>query len=415
MYQDIIFKTQKLKNDNLDKIIEKYSCNLKNDKKNENPKKENHKKYQSIEQYEFITNNNNNKNKKILHKRLFCTQDNKSKINTFNKNLLIQKINKNDNLNNNKYNSLSNILKNKKMISSPVLDFNLNNNLDIITNIINTEYENENDIKTKNKNAIENNENINNNNVDDNILLNDEIEKIKNEIKLMENNNNILLNKLEEEKNKYISLSSFNNDENENMPNDIELNNILNEICNNFSVNSYDEIIPKLKEMIEYININIYEKNDKNKNRNDLILKLKELYISSNKINDNKDQITIKVLWRWIKNIINNYKSLLMEKEKKEEILKNLEKENIYKECCDELMDKYKVNNLEELNIFIEELIKRNNINRKRVEQLKKMLVNDNNNNNINNIRNNNENNFNKLLNKNFTQSNEDIKFNKNF
>ena len=346
---------------------------------------------------------------------MFCTQDNKSKINTFNKNLLIQKINKNDNLNNNKYNSLSNILKNKKMISSPVLDFNLNNNLDIITNIINTEYENENDIKTKNKNTIENNENINNNNVDDNILLNDEIEKIKNEIKLMENNNNILLNKLEEEKNKYISLSSFNNDENENMPNDIELNNILNEICNNFSVNSYDEIIPKLKEMIEYININIYEKNDKNKNRNDLILKLKELYISSNKINDNKDQITIKALWRWIKNLINNYKSLLMEKEKKEEILKNLEKENIYKECCDELMDKYKVNNLEELNIFIEELIKRNNINRKRVEQLKKMLVNDNNNNNINNIRNNNENNFNKLLIKNFTQSNEDIKFNKNF
>ena len=345
---------------------------------------------------------------------MFCTQDNKSKINTFNKNLLIQKINKNDNLNNNKYNSLSNILKNKKMISSPVLDFNLNNNLDIITNVINTEYENENDIKIKNKNTIENIENINNNNVDDNILLNDEIEKIKNEIKLMENNKNILLNKLEEEKNKYISLSSFNNDENENMPNDIELNNILNEICNNFSVNSYDEIIPKLKEMIEYININIYEKNDKNKNRNDLILKLKELYISSNKINDNKDQITIKALWRWIKNLINNYKSLLMEKEKKEEILKNLEKENIYKYCCDELMDKYKVNNLEELNIFIEELIKRNNINRKRVEQLKKMLVNDNNN-NINNIRNNNENNFNKLLIKNFTQSNEDIKFNKNF
>ena len=291
------------------------------------------------------------------------------------------------------------------MISSPVLDFNLNNNLDIITNIINTEYENENDIKTKNKNI----ENINNNNDDDNILLNKEIEKIKNEIKLMENNNNILLNKLEEESNKYISYTSLGNEENENISNDIELNNILNDICNYFSVNTFDEIVPKLNEMIEYINTNIYEKNENNKNRNEIILKLKELYISSNKINENKDKITIKVLWRWIKNLINNYKSLLMEKEKKEEIYKNLEKENIYKECCDELMDKYKVNNLEELNTFIEELIKRNNINRKRVEQLKKMLENDNN----NNIRNNSENNF-KLI-KNFTQSNEDIKFNKNY
>ena len=65
------------------------------------------------------------------------------------------------------------------------------------------------------------------------------------------------------------------------------------------------------------------------------------------------------------------------------EIFKNLsDRDNYFKECCLELMNKYKAKNLDELNIFIEELIKRNNINKKRVEQLKKILVDDNNRNN---------------------------------
>ena len=427
MFHKQEFNTQKI-NENLNEIIKKYGTNIDNDNNNENSKK-----YQSIQQYAYINDDKKIKNSKnLLDKKIFYTQDNKIKNNnTLDKNLLINSNNINNvndstfyNLYNNKYKSLSNILKNKKMISSPVLDlytknfemFNYfyNNNNDIENN-------NENDIKTKNKNtidSIENNINENNirniNNTERENELNLEIEKLKNEIFSIQKSNNILLNKLNEEKMKYATLSSFES-EDENIPNEKELNNLLADISNNLGVETFDEIVPKLKEMIDYLNINIYEKNEDNNKRNEFILKIQELYLSSNKTNEKKEHISIKILWRWIKSLINNYKSLIVEKTKKEEILKNLEKnENFYKECCDELMVKYKKNNLEELNKFIEELIKRNNINKKRVEQLKKILVNDikNNNNIINNM--NNENNF--KITMNYTQqNNEDITFNKNY
>ena len=301
------------------------------------------------------------------------------------------------------------------MISSPVLDLGFKN-LDVYNNICNKD--NDNDIKAKNKNSIDGIENNNNNTEDDDInkndreyLLSTEIEQLKKEITSIQKNNNILLAKFKEEKNRHISLSSFEN-ENENIPNDIELNNILTDISNNLATKSFDDIVPKLKEMIEYLNINTQEKNEVNKKRNELIFKLKKLYVSSNKINEKIEQIPIKSIWRWIKNLINNYKSLLMEKAKKEEIFKNLEKnENFYKTSCDELMIKYKKNNLEELNKFIEELIKRNNLNKKRVEQLKKILVNDNKNNNNNITNNYNENNYKIIMNYN-QQNNQDITFN---
>ena len=428
MFHKQEFNTQKI-NENLNEIIKKYGTNIDNDNNNENSKK-----YQSIQQYAYINDDKKIKNSKnLLDKKIFYTQDNKIKNNnTLDKNLLINSNNINNvndstfyNLYNNKYKSLSNILKNKKMISSPVLDlytknfemFNYfyNNNNDIENN-------NENDIKTKNKNtidSIENNTNENNirniNNTEREYELNLEIEKLKNEIFSIQKSNNILLNKLNEEKMKYATLSSFES-EDENIPNEKELNNLLADISNNLGVETFDEIVPKLKEMIDYLNINIYEKNEDNNKRNEFILKIQELYLSSNKTNEKKEHISIKILWRWIKSLINNYKSLMVEKTKKEEILKNLEKnENFYKECCDELMVKYKKNNLEELNKFIEELIKRNNINKKRVEQLKKILVNDiknNNNNIINNM--NNENNFKITMNC-TQQNNEDITFNKNY
>ena len=428
MFHKQEFNTQKI-NENLNEIIKKYGTSIDNNNNNENSKK-----YQSIQQYAYINDDKKIKNSKnLLDKKIFYTQDNKIKNNnTLDKNLLINSNNINNvndstfyNLYNNKYKSLSNILKNKKMISSPVLDlytknfemFNYfyNNNNDIENN-------NENDIKTKNKNtidSIENNTNENNirniNNTERENELNLEIEKLKNEIFLIQKSNNILLNKLNEEKIKYATLSSFES-EDENIPNEKELNNLLADISNNLGVETFDEIVPKLKEMIDYLNINIYEKNEDNNKRNEFILKIQELYLSSNKTNEKKEHISIKILWRWIKSLINNYKSLMVEKTKKEEILKNLEKnENFYKECCDELMVKYKKNNLEELNKFIEELIKRNNINKKRVEQLKKILVNDiknNNNNIINNM--NNENNFKITMNC-TQQNNEDITFNKNY
>ena len=196
------------------------------------------------------------------------------------------------------------------------------------------------------------------------------------------------------------------------MPNDIEIKNILTDISNCLQVDSFDEIESKLNEMIEYLNTNIYEKNEENIKKNELISKLQELYLSMNEKNNKNEEISIKVLWRWIKYLINNYKSLLSEKDKNLEILNNLkEKDNFYKDFCLELMNKYKAKNLEELNKFIEELIKKNKINKKRVEQLKKILISDNN----NKKNDNNNNNLNLNLLKGFkNRNNEDITFKNN-
>lgn len=383
--------------------------------------KEKPKKYESIQQYEYINHaniinkkKNTGKKQKIL--KNYFTHDVRKNKNHNNNNRIFNKhslnINNNDIYINNKYNSLSNILKNKKMISTPVLDSNLKDNFNF-EHIRYSDYrinktpdiaDNETDINGKKKNKTNNIETIDKNE----FMLDYEIESIKKEILEVEANNNILLNRLKEEKNKNMSLTSLNIQDIDDIPNDNELNSILTDIADYLQVNSFEEIIPKLNEMIEYLNINIYEKNERNKKRNELISKLQELYISLNNSDEKKDDVSIKVLWRWIKSLMNSYKSLLNEKEKKMEIFKNLsERDNYYKECCLELMSKYKTNNLEELNKFIEELIKRNNINKKRVEQLKKILVDDRNNNTkINMIMNNN---------KKEKEKKNDINFNKNY
>jgi hypothetical protein len=372
----------------INELLEGYSSDLHNDSHNEKPKK-----FESIQQYDYINhaniiNRKKNTGKKHRILKSYFTHDEKKNKSNHNNRLFNQhslNIKGYDIYNNNKYNSLSNILKNKKMISTPVLNsnlkkgFKLNNHIRYSDFRLNDTEHNENDINGKNKSRTNDIENFDKNEY----MLSYEIEKIKKQIVEEQENNIILLNKLEEEKNKNASLTSLNNQDNEDIPNDKELNYILTDIANYLQVNNLEEIIPKLQEMIEYLNVNIYQKSERNKKRNELISKLQELYISLNNSKETKEQVSIKVIWRWIKYLMNTYKSLLNEKEKKMEIFKNLsDRDNYFKECCLELMNKYKAKNLEELNIFIEELIKRNNINKKRVEQLKKILVDDNNRNN---------------------------------
>lgn len=359
-------------NDGKSKIIKKYQSLEDQDYINyqDNKKKIKNKISTYLEKEDFFQNNsigNSIKEKK---------RNNKNKKRVFYNNLLNGNHNHNHNYNHNeddnynKYNSFSNMLKVKKMISSPVLDSNVKKN--IKEKHFNPDSTNINiiDINNDSKSYV----NINSK---EDEMLNYEIEQLKKEIVAMQANNNILLNKLKEEKNRNSSLIAYN--KNENFPSDEELQNILTDMANYLQVTSFDDIVPKLKEMIQYLNENIYEKNDKNNLRNEFISKLKELYLSLNGKKDKNETISIKVLWRWIKHLINTYKSLLIEKEKKDEILKNMEKkENYYKECCEELMNKYNMKNLEQLNKFIEELIKKNNMNKRRVEQLKKILVDDN-------------------------------------
>jgi hypothetical protein len=352
------------------------------------------KKFQSLEEHDYINYNDNKKKFKnkintYLEKEDFYQNSSiennirEKKINSKKRVFYNNLLNGNNNEvgNYNKYNSFSNMLKVKKMISSPVLDSNAKKNIkekyyiQNRRNIIDVNNDS-NEIINNITGKINNKSYVKINSKEDE-MLNYEIEKLKKEIISMQANNNILLNKLNEEKNRNSSLIAFN--KNENFPSDEELQNILTDMANYLQVNSFDDIVPKLKEMIQYLNVNIYEKNDKNNLRNEFISKLKELYMSLNGKKDKSEAISIKVLWRWIKHMINTYKSLLIEKEKKDEILKNMEKkENYYKECCEELMNKYNMKNLEQLNKFIEELIKKNNMNKRRVEQLKKILVDDN-------------------------------------
>lgn len=355
-------------NDGKSKIIKKYQSLEDQDYINyqDNKKRIKNKINTYLEKEDFFQNNsigNSIKEKK---------RNNKNKKKVFYNNLLNGNHNHNHNEddNYNKYNSFSNMLKVKKMISSPVLDSNVKKN--IKEKHFNPDSTNINIIDMNNDSKSY----VNINSKEDE-MLNYEIEQLKKEIVAMQANNNILLNKLKEEKNRNSSLIAYN--KNENFPSDEELQNILTDMANYLQVTSFDDIVPKLKEMIQYLNENIYEKNDKNNLRNEFISKLKELYLSLNGKKDKNETISIKVLWRWIKHLINTYKSLLIEKEKKDEILKNMEKkENYYKECCEELMNKYNMKNLEQLNKFIEELIKKNNMNKRRVEQLKKILVDDN-------------------------------------
>mgnify|MGYP002624564625 CR=1 FL=1 len=196
-----------------------------------------------------------------------------------------------------------------------------------------------------------------------------EINKLKKEIESLENSNDILSNQLKEEEKRNEELNIIKNEKEEND------NSILLDISHCLQVNSFDEILPKLTEMINYLNK--YNNDENSKIKEDLISKLKSLYIATNDIKESKDNISIQDLWRWIKQLINNVKQLSVEKEKNEEIYKQNNYE-IYKNYCEKLIKEFGLNSFDELKFFINDLLTKNNLNKKRVEKLKKVLMNNN-------------------------------------
>ena len=196
-----------------------------------------------------------------------------------------------------------------------------------------------------------------------------EINKLKKEIESLENSNDILSNQLKEEEKRNEELNIIKNEKEEND------NSILLDISHCLQVNSFDEILPKLTEMINYLNK--YNNDENSKIKEDLISKLKSLYIATNDIKESKDNISIQDLWRWIKQLINNVKQLSVEKEKNEEIYKQNNYE-VYKNYCEKLIKEFGLNSFDELKFFINDLLTKNNLNKKRVEKLKKVLMNNN-------------------------------------
>ena len=196
--------------------------------------------------------------------------------------------------------------------------------------------------------------------------IDSEIKKIKYQIFLEKENNKILSNKLKEEKEKKLYIKKINDE-------GLNAKKVLEEIANFLQVENIENIIPKIKNMIEYINDNLYD--DKNVERNELISNLKKLYLNSNNDNDIDKQISLKILWRWIKNLVNIYNTSKEEKNKLfEEYDKMNSQDSYYKVCCLELMNEFHIDNIYELNNFIEGLVKSNEKNKKRVLHLKKIL-----------------------------------------
>ena len=115
-----------------------------------------------------------------------------------------------------------------------------------------------------------------------------------------------------------------------------------------------------------------------------MIKNIENLY--RNLTNDKKENIELKILWRWVKHLINNIKKLLNEKEQNEQIYKELLINDIYKNFCVELIDEYNLNNINELKEFIFDLLERNDENRKRELKLKNILFDSDSNNNNNNM-----------------------------
>ena len=238
----------------------------------------------------------------------------------------------------NNYSIISNKTKNKKMISTPLL------------------YDT-NEVNKNEEDTIDN----------ENIILNYKINKIQQEIENIKAKNESLLNNLLKEKEKNISLKSCEKDAKQ----------ILLEISQYIEVNNLEEIPNKLSEMINYLTENNNLKEAKAKN--EFISNLKELYRKNN-IEEPNQKINMKLIWGWIKYLINNNKKMKNEIDKNTILLQNIEKKNIfYKNNCEEIMNIYDVKNITQLDEFIKGLINKSNAYRKRIDQLKKILSEDNN------------------------------------
>ena len=112
--------------------------------------------------------------------------------------------------------------------------------------------------------------------------------------------------------------------------------------------------------------------------KNELINGLKTLYILKNnefQIGKN-EELNIKIIWRWIKNLIENIKNTNEEVNNFKIGLEHLKEEKqIFKDFCLDLMEKFNIEDIEELKNQINSLIINRNIEKKRINKLKKVLI----------------------------------------
>ena len=143
----------------------------------------------------------------------------------------------------------------------------------------------------------------------------------------------------------------------------------IQELLNYLGIASKEEIIPRLQEIIN--------SNNETALRDEFISKLNMLFIELTGKNTNNNNVNIKELWSKIKQMINTIQDLLIEKEKNARIKVTQKENNLYQEYCTELITRYNLNSIFELKQFINSLLLKNTINKKRVEKLQKVLSNE--------------------------------------
>ena len=272
-----------------------------------------------------------------------------------------------NNLNYNNQNNSINLnlgLQNKKNYSTPILNEAPNTN---ISNQEKQDYNKPMDLYERNIQSNKNFLNVNQpmpQNQENNELYLSEIDRLKKEINDLKKNNEFLQVQLNDEQRKNEQLFSIQKAKDENE------NSILAEIAHCLQVASFDEILPKLNEIINYLNNNVNSNVGKNKNedqnnkiKDELISKLQNLYLSLTGSDEKKEEVTIKILWRWIKHLINTVKQLALEKEKNIEIYQNIQEIDEYKEFCEDLISELNLQNLDELKAFLGNLLNQNNNN----------------------------------------------------
>ena len=215
---------------------------------------------------------------------------------------------------------------------------------------------------------------INNKKISDNKIIKyqNEISKLKEEIKTLEEENEILETEIteEEQKNYYLQSNKFIKDKNDEET-VLKIKNFLN-------LENKENIIPQLKEMINYIKNNydsIEFPNKEAKLRDELIEKLEGLYITLTG-NNNFENLEINIIWKWIKHLVNVLDELNEEKEKNIKIYQQINENDKYKNFCSELLNEFNLNSIENLKDYINSLLMENNINERRVEKIKKCLMN---------------------------------------
>jgi hypothetical protein len=215
---------------------------------------------------------------------------------------------------------------------------------------------------------------INNKKISDNKIIKyqNEISKLKEEIKTLEEENEILETEIteEEQKNYYLKSNKFIKDKND--------EETILKIKNFLNLENKENIIPQLKEMINYIKNNydsIEFPNKEAKLRDELIEKLERLYITLTG-NNNFENLEINIIWKWIKHLVNVLDELNEEKEKNIKIYQQINENDKYKNFCSELLNEFNLNSIENLKDYINSLLMENNINERRVEKIKKCLMN---------------------------------------